>query len=146
MMWYEILYHWCYDRIPEGSGLTVPFLVGFEREYGENPNYSTDDLLNEFKNLDNGYNISIRFCDNIGAYVCCLDEKYLEGERQYYKSFDSLFFNKNEYSTEAVFDDILTDFRDGYMDIINDKGYSYHEGEWTNFTNDDISLFDELSK
>ena len=143
-MWYTILYHWCYNRIPLGSGLTVPFLIGFEREYGGNSNYSTDDLLKEFKNLDNGYIISIRYCDDIGAYVCCLDEKYLVIERKYYKSFDSLFFNKKEYATEAVFDDVLTNFRDRYMDIIKDKGYSYNMGEWTNFTKEDMNLFYEI--
>ncbi|CAA0183006.1 hypothetical protein [Tenacibaculum maritimum] len=142
--WYKLLYYWCFEKIPLGSGLTVPFLIGFEREYGTNVNFSTDDLLKEFKNLDNGYIISIRYCDNIGAYVCCLDEKYFVSESKYFRSFGSLFFNKADYSEKADFDDILKDFRDRYMGIISDKGYSYNEGGWTKFNKDDLNVFNKM--
>lgn len=143
MLWYKLLYYWCFNKTPVGSGLTVPFLVGAERECGEAKDFNIDDLFSEFKSLDNDYVVSVRFCNNIGALVCCLDI-FEEKEKEYYKGFGSLFLDDEYFIHLDVFNDVIAFFRNDYLTIINRKKYSISNGEWTNFSKREIKLIEKF--
>nr|WP_042296372.1 hypothetical protein [Nonlabens ulvanivorans] len=86
-LWYKVLYFWCYTKQPIGSGLTIPFLIGVEKEFGRGEDYKIDDLLSEFHSIEGGdFSITIRNCQNINMDVCCLD-KLIEQEKTCYQNF-----------------------------------------------------------
>lgn len=95
--WYKVLNYWCNIKTPLGSGLTIPYLIGIEREYGRGLDFGIPELLTEFNSLEeDDFVISIRKCQNINMDVCCLD-KLKDEEKAYYKRFESLYLVVGRY-------------------------------------------------
>jgi hypothetical protein len=74
-----------------GSRLSIPFLIGVEKEFGRGEDYKIDDLLSEFHSIESDVSITIRNCQNINMDFCCLDILNNQ-EKKYFKNFGSIFY------------------------------------------------------
>jgi len=140
--WFKALNHWCYQKTPIGSGLTIPFLVGVEKRLGRGENFKTSILLDEFTNL-NDYVITIRYCDYIGMDVCELDE-INEYEQSSYKNYGSLFLAVSDYDEINNLSDLKKVIAEEYSDHIKNYKFSLNDGVWSDFTEGDLKWLTEL--
>ncbi|RQO66601.1 hypothetical protein DBR40_22235 [Pedobacter sp. KBW01] len=70
-LWRKLVYLWC--TVEDKNGLTLPFLIGAEREFGDRQNFSLDTLFEELQASSQPYIIS-RF-DDIEEYVIGLPKR-----------------------------------------------------------------------
>lgn len=142
-LWYKILHYWCYTKQPNGSGLTIPFLIGVEKEFGRGETYEIDDLLNEFHSIESNFSITIRNCQNINMDVCCLDTLN-EQEKTYYQNFGSIYLEVNDYKESKNFKDFKLIVIPEYSYYIEQNNYSINNGLWSDFTEADLELFKNI--
>jgi hypothetical protein len=137
--WYSLLFYWCFTKVPIGSGLTIPFLIGAETINGNRHNPITiNQLLNEFQRLPVGYSISIRRCSMIGELVCSLDHG--DSENEHYPSFGSLVITDFTLAPTKDYATILIKLHDLYSSNINSECFSKHHGKWQHFTDEDYEI------
>ena len=135
-LWYCLLYYWCYKKVPICSGLTLPFLVGAENESGiRQDQFTISELLTEFKELSNGYTVSLRRCSMINEIVCSLDDNNFE--QAHYLAFQSLTIEDTSLSQINEFQLIAKQLEEDYSGRINDGNFSKHLGHWQSFTQED---------
>jgi len=139
-LWFRLLHYWSYKRIPIGSGLTIPFLVGAERMFLDHANpFSIRNLIEEFVNsYEVGYDISIRQCNNIGTLVCCLEELE-EDEKMYAENIGNLFLFANELIELTTINTLSEYLEKRFNGFINNNEYSSMAGKWMVFSQDDIN-------
>ncbi|WP_405382320.1 hypothetical protein [Maribacter sp. LLG6340-A2] len=142
-LWFKILYYWCFKKNPIGSGLTIPFLIGVEKEFGRGQNFETNDLLNEFYLIQVIYSITIRNCQNINMIVCCLDILNNQ-EKEYYKNFGSIYLEVNDYNDLKTFEDFKLKVKSEYIDYIQQNNYSINNGIWGGFTDIDLKTIEKI--
>ena len=144
MLWYKILYYWGFLKKPLGSGLSIPFLVGAEIQYGINSNFSTDDLLLQFSKMNSKYAISIRYCDTIGELVCCLEEFAEEETKSHQKRFGNLVLIADYFNQTKTLDHVLLLVEKDFMPLIKKEKYSVSYGKWSSFSQNDVSMITNL--
>ncbi len=137
--WYKVLYYWCYQKTPLGSGLTIPFLIGVEREFGRGENFNVSDLIDEFISISAEFSLVIGNCDEIGTEVCSLEILNTQ-EKEYLKSFGSLYLTSSDYRDIEELDELKDEFKKDYQII--DKEYSITNGQWSDFSIDDMEIIE----
>ncbi|MGJ8743264.1 hypothetical protein [Polaribacter sp.] len=142
-IWYKVLYYWCVTKEPVGSGLTIPFLIGVEKEFGRGEDYKIHDLLSEFHSIEGDYSITIRNCQNINMDVCCLDILNSQ-EKEYFENFGSIFLQVDDYSDLDSFDDFKKAVSSEYIHYIREGNYSINNAQWSGFTDFDLDLINNI--
>ncbi|WP_452230024.1 hypothetical protein [Lacinutrix sp. MEBiC02404] len=142
-LWYKVLYYWCFTKNPIGSGLTIPFLIGVEKKFGRGEDYEIDDLLTEFHSIEGDFSITISNCQNINIDVCCLDILN-EQEKGYYQNFGSIYLEVNHYKESKTFNDFKLIVISEYIYFIEQNNYSVNNGLWSNFTDADLKLINNI--
>lgn len=141
--WYNVLHYWCFRKDPIGSGLSIPFLIGVEREFGRGEDYHIEDLISELNSINSELSITIRYCSNIDMDVCCLDE-LTNQEKKYYKSIDSIFLAVDDYDELKTFKEFQSVVKSEYLDYVERGNYSINNGKWSGFTDDDLLLINNI--
>lgn len=142
-LWYTILHYWCNTKQPNGSGLSIPFLIGLEKEFGRGKNYEIKNLLTEFHSIQGTYSITIRNCTNINMDVCCLDILN-EQERAYYQNFGSIYLEVNDYIESKTFNDFILTVKSEYIGYVDQKHYSINNGLWSYFIDADLKMINNI--
>lgn len=138
--WFKVLYYWCYEKTPVGSGLTIPFLIGVERNFGRGKGFDASDLIYEFASLSSEHSIIIEDCNDIGNEVCRLEILEIQEKEYYRKSFGSLYLPSAEYKDIQSLDELRIMFSRDYQ--INDKEYSINRGQWGDFNSEDLEIIE----
>lgn len=144
MQWFNLLYFWGYLKQPLGSGLSIPFLVGAELQFGANDNFSTDDLILAFIEMDSEYVIAIRDCNDIGELVCCLEEHTSEESKYYKKRFGSLVLISPYFNEIKSLDQLLWQIDKDYMPLIEQRKFSISKGNWNAFSKKDVAMIENI--
>jgi hypothetical protein len=122
------------------NGLTIPFIVG-SRQYIEPSKklQAIGELINEINN--SSYYVSILKCDAIGEYVFSLSSL---NDHKIYGGVDNIV-TIDTFDTTTNSDDIVKELELKYEGIINSKAYSKTNGEWGDYTNEEINLIHEIN-
>lgn len=140
---FKLLHYWCYKKIPNGSGLTIPFLIGSEK-YLNNTIISIKELLIGFSENETNYFTSIEFCGNINEYVIKLytveDLIYLKN----YPNFGKLYIQDDILVNFNNLDEISLYFEQEYSKNIKKEEYSKMFGKWVKFISDDTKMINNF--
>lgn len=130
--WFKYLDYWCNRKVPIGSGLSIPFLIGIELMTNED--YDIKKFLSEIKNIKIDHQvICLRYCKYINEIVCCLD-CMSENELKYYNNFDNIYFSLTDFNNIKDYQKFENEFIEKYSDIIKNKYFSKENGNWIPFT------------
>lgn len=132
-LWRKLVYQWC--EIDGRYGLTLPFLIGAEKEFGSGDGFDIDVLFKELQGSPQPYIISK--CSDLDEYIVGLPKKeypYLGSLTKY----GSLYINSQDLDGLDSIDQIRMQLILLYEKPIGDNKYSKTIGfeEWTPF--DDI--------
>lgn len=133
MVWLTVLKNYLSNNI-NAFGLTIPFLVGVERVYGERPEFSISDLLHEAKDLDTKGKLNVYDCKQIGAHVINF-KGLLYGIPDNAKVFGSIIIyqNNKELHMYDNLEYIIEHLSILYQDTIDNNLFSIVNGEWKEF-------------
>ncbi|MBU2973110.1 hypothetical protein [Zobellia sp. B3R18] len=146
MLWFSLLDYWGFKKEPQGSGLSIPFLVGAELQFGDNCEFSIENLLSEFIDIVSEYVIAIRFCDTIGELVCCL-EKHTVQEKNYYRTrFGNLVLISDYFDEVKTPNQASLLLHKKYIQEIEHGKYSLESGYWRPFSQEDICMIKNVLK
>ena len=139
--WFKLLYYWSYLRVPNGSGLTIPFLIGAERKSSNhNDHFSIRNLIDELVHSHEiRYEISIRQCNTIGTLVCSLDE-LVDDEKSDAMNIGNLYLFANELSELSTVEALSEYLAINFDEFIEKDQYSIERGKWTHFSIDDMII------
>ena len=143
-VWYRLLYYWCYEKVPVGSGLTIPFLVGAELFANEQQRkLSIPELISEFRFHKSNKVISIRYCLNIGEYIVSLDEM-CENEKSHFLHFGNFYIVEEKLATLNDYQNILDVLENRYLDMISHGKFSKDYGKWKSFSDTDVHTINRV--
>lgn len=136
-IWCKLLYYWSYRKVPVGSGLTIPFLIGAINDYSDPIDVCTiRKLILDFADIKlNNYHVSIRFCTTIGTLVCCL-EKLNKEELIGAKKIGNLYLMEDSLNYVNI-NEIVEYLENKFNDYITNATYSINNGKWNKFSKTD---------
>jgi len=141
-LWYNLLDYWCSTKVPPGSGLTIPFLIGAQANDEDYPEItSIKAMLEELETF--GKTTLIHFCNNIGEYVCCLTD-LTDEEKKSYVGFGNLFLADDKLSSMSSLTQVCRYFESLYTEPMLVNRYSKNHGQWTEFTESDHELVSRI--
>lgn len=130
--WFRYLDFWCNQKVPIGSGLSIPFLIGIELI--SNKDYDIETFLFELKKTKiNQQVICLRYCPNINEIVCCLDTME-NSEKKFYNNFDNLYYSITEFNDTNDFKIFKSMLIEKYKEIIENQLFSKENGNWISFS------------
>lgn len=136
-IWFNVLDFWCNKRVPIGSGLTIPFLIGSDFLInGELKSVSV--FLNELQSLDNEI-FSIRNCNVIGEYVIQLNDSS-DYSLNYFPKTKNLVIT-DENLIELYKSDKMIDFlTEKYSECLEKNLFSINYGKWEKINKTDLVM------
>lgn len=135
----SLLYYWCYKKTPNGSGLTIPFLIGANHFLtGNKP--QVINLLSDLANNNHNFNIVLERCGNVNEYVLKLYNTNDSFGLNFYSNFNRLYFNDNSLTNCKNLEEVSDYFQILYSDCLNNDKFSKVYGNWVEFDPNDIYL------
>jgi hypothetical protein len=138
-LWFRLLFYWCYEKTPIGSGLTIPYFIGtFKHLYNET--ISTEELLMEFSKNETNYFVCIEFCANINEYVIKLNDKEDLIQLKHYPRFGNFFILDEKLGKFQNINKISNYLENIYSVYIKDEKFSKIDGKFVKFTINDFEI------
>lgn len=123
------------------NGLTIPFIIG-SRYYIE-PNAGLQTISDFIKEINNSeHYISVLKCGYIGEYVFSLSNA---GDKDIYGGVDNIVTIDNSFKSKSSTTDIINELELKYSDKIRSKTYSKTDGEWGDYTAEEVSRLQEIN-
>jgi hypothetical protein len=141
---FKILHYWCFKKVPLGSGLTIPFLIGVDYLNDRVIPDSTYNKLTELNNTNLTSLISIHFCSNIQEYVVQLNDNSDKPSLAYYKKIGQIHVTGESLEIYTSLTELSSFFDLLYMEHIRKTHFSKNFGKWTVFNEDEIRMIKQL--
>lgn len=128
--WHKILSHY-ENKGYISNGLTLPYLIGSLQIIDNDANLcSIKEMIESFDD----YGCTILKCDNIGEYVIgTLDKETFDDRALYFNIGNRIIVTDDSLNHIKSVDELIIFFKDLYEYIIEDKGYSKENNNWSNF-------------
>ena len=144
-LWFRLLFYWCYEKTPIGSGLTIPYLIGSEKHIN-NETISIEELLIEFSKNETNYFVSIELCANINEYVIKLNDTEDLIQLKHYPRFGNFFIQDEKLGKLVNINKISNYLQNIYYVNIKDDKFSKIDGEFIKFTIDDLEMINQFKE
>jgi hypothetical protein len=133
MFWPKLIDYWCNEHY----GLTLPFIVGAEQLMAKRENYDIEKLLEEIKDSDNNYVITL--CSDLEEHIIGTHKKEYPPFGSL-KNYGSLFLYDTELENEKDFSSLNKYLSDKYSNYIMDGNFSknYYTEKWCSFDEEDL--------
>jgi len=131
----KLIQQWCVDK--GRYGLTIPFLVGAEKEFGDVKEYNFEVLFKDLSNADTKYLIS--YCNDLKEYVIGLP-KSESPPLNMLKHFGSIYINASELEDSKSLESLKDHIKDPYLNLIHQERYSKNMDteKWGSFDQQEI--------
>ncbi|MBX2896369.1 MAG: hypothetical protein KF763_13050 [Cyclobacteriaceae bacterium] len=129
------------------NGLTIPFLIGCRPHIYPNQHVvDIEEFLSEL--MLSSRKTSLMTCGNNGQIVVGLLD--LESSKVVdqcgYRSFGNIYFIDDTFKSATCIEDVISDCKSRYSDLISAERYSFENGKWSRFSEIDMNRFSEVSQ
>lgn len=128
---HKLLNYWCNEKVPNGSGLTIPFLIGAKKYLGQS-SINILSLFQEFISNDFKNYYSLEMCDLINEYVIKWNDERDLISLKPYTNFGKLYIIDERLGQQNI--NQLSDYFEAlYMEKLSFELYSKEHGLWKMF-------------